>query len=63
MYKILNHQAAPIISESLLYEINNSNITFNLRSLETDLALPTPKTNFLRCSFKNSDAMFWNNLL
>ena len=34
----------------------------NLRNLETDLALPRPKTNFLKSSFKYNGAMRWNNL-
>jgi len=29
-----------------------TNINYNLRNLETDLALPRPKTYFLRRSFK-----------
>ena len=34
----------------------------NLRNQETDLALPKPKTNFLKRSFKYSASMLWNNL-
>ena len=33
-------------------KLNNTNINYSLRNLETDLALPRPKTNFLRHSFK-----------
>ena len=33
-------------------KLNNTNINYSLRNLETDLALPRPKTNFLRRSFK-----------
>ena len=33
-------------------KLNNANINYNLRNLETDLPLPRPKTNFLRRSFK-----------
>ena len=35
---------------------------YQLRNSETDLALPRPRTNFLKRSFKYSGAMLWNNL-
>ena len=61
MYKILNDQSAPHLRASFT-KLNASNINYNLRNLETDLALPRPKTNFLKRSFKYSGAMLWNNL-
>ena len=36
---------------------------YNLRNLETDVALSRLKTNFLKRCFKYSGAMLWNNLL
>lgn len=36
--------------------------TCQLRNIETDLALPKPRTNFLKRSFRYSGAMLWNNL-
>ena len=51
MYKILNENCSPCLRESLvrLRELNRGH---NLRNQETDLALPKPKTNFLKRSFK-----------
>ena len=46
--------------ESLLY--NDSNINYNLRNLQTNLALPRPKANFVKRSFKYSGSMLWKNL-
>ena len=34
---------------------------YNLRSNDTDLALPKPKTNYLKRSFKYSGAILWNS--
>ena len=42
--------------------VSDGNINFNLRNLETDLALPRPKTNFLKQSFKYNGAIVWTNL-
>ena len=61
MYKILKINLSP--SNSLaLKKPNDSSTNHNLRNLENDLALPRPKTNFLKRSFKHSGAMRWNNL-
>ena len=43
-------------------KLNDININYNLRNIETDLALPRPYTNFLKRSFRYSGAMLWNNL-
>ena len=61
MYKILKDQSAPHLGVSFT-ELNDSNINYNLRTLVTDQALPRPKTNFHKRSFKYSGAMLWNNL-
>ena len=45
MYKILR---------AYFTKLNGININYNLRNLETDLALPRPRTNFLKRSFKYS---------
>ena len=55
MYKILNDQSAPHLKASW-EKSNDYNINYNLRNLETDLALSRPKTNFLK-----QGAMLWNN--
>ena len=60
MYKILNDQSAPHLRASC-EKPNDCNINYSLRNLETDLALPRPKANFLKQIFKYSGAMFWNN--
>ena len=56
MYKILNDQSAPQLTASFT-KLNENNINYNLRSVETDLALPKPNTNFLKSSFKYSGVM------
>ena len=61
MYKILNDLPAPQLSNSFV-KLNDTNINYNLRTIETDLALPRPYTNVLKRSFKYSGAMLWNNL-
>ena len=61
MYKILNDLSAPQLSNSFV-KLNDININYNLRDIETDLALPRPYTNFLKRSFRYSGAMLWNNL-
>ena len=39
MYKILNDLSAPQLSNSIV-KLNDTNINYNLRNIETDLALP-----------------------
>ena len=50
------------MSFSILEKLNDTKINYNLRNIKTDLALPRPCTNFLKCSFKYRGAMLWNNL-
>ena len=61
MYKILNDLSAPQLSNSFV-KLNDTNINYNLRNIEPDLALPRPYTNFFKHSLKYSGAMLWNNL-
>ena len=61
MYKILNDLSALQLSNSFV-KLNATNVNYNLRNIETDLALPRPYTNFLKRSFRYSGAMLWNNL-
>jgi hypothetical protein len=56
MYKVLNENCSPCLR---LKELNKGH---NLRNRETDLALPKPKSIFLKRSFKYSASMRWNNL-
>ena len=61
-YKILNDLSiCPQLSNAFV-KLNDANINYNLRNIETDVALPRPYTNFLKRSFKYSGAMLWNNL-
>jgi hypothetical protein len=46
MYKILNEQSAPSLREKLI-KIKDLNREYNLRSNDTDLALPKPKQTIL----------------
>ena len=59
MYKILNDLSAPKLSNSFV-KLNNTNINYNLRNIESDVALPKPYTNFLKRSLKYSGAILWN---
>ena len=61
LYKFLDEDYSPCLSESFV-RLTNLNRGYNLRNDETDLALPKPKTNFLKRSFKYSASMLWNNL-
>ncbi len=54
MYKILNEQSAPSLREKFI-KIKD------LNSNDTDLALPKPKTNYLKRSFRYGGAMLWNS--
>ena len=61
MYKILNEQSAPSLREKFI-KIKDLNREYNLRSNDTDLALPKTKINYLKRGFKYSGAMLWNSL-
>ena len=61
MYQILNDLSVSQLSNSFA-KLNDTNINYNLRDIETDLALLRSYTNFLKRSFKYSGAMLWNNL-
>ena len=41
---------------------NVDQTNYHLRDTATDLTLPKPKREFLKGSFKFSDAMLWNQL-
>ena len=56
MYKILNDLSASQLRNSFV-KLNDTNINYNLRNMETDLALLRPYTNFLKRSLKYSGAM------
>ena len=62
MCKILNENCSHACLRESLVRLGELNRGHNLRNQETDLALPKPKTNFLKRSFKYSASMLWNNL-
>ena len=62
MYKILNDDTAPNLSNSFVRR-NADQTDYHLRNSATNLTLPKPKREFLKRSFKYSGAMLWNQLL
>ena len=61
MYRILNNRTAPNLKE--VFTRNNELQGYHdLRSRCTDLALPNPKRDFLKNSFRYSCAILWNSL-
>lgn len=61
MYKILNDHTAPNL-KGLFRRKNITQNNYNLRNSNIDLALPKPKSEFLKKSFGYSGAILWNNL-
>ena len=61
MYKILNNQCAPCL-RNLFLRVSDCDKKVDPRNTNADLALPKPKTNFLKCSFQYSGATLWNSL-
>ena len=45
LFQILNDLSAPQLSNSFV-KLNDTNRNYNLRNIETDLALPRPYTKF-----------------
>ena len=61
LYKIINDYTAPNLKQSLIGS-NSMPSSYTLRSTDTDIALPKPRTEFLKKSFKYSGAKLWNSL-
>ena len=61
MYKILNDHSAQNLKE-LLTRRNSLQTAYDLRNSQNDLALPKPRCEFLKKSFKYSGSKLWNNL-
>ncbi len=59
MYRILNGYTALNLRESFT-RVSTLQGNYNLRNSHTDLALPNPKREFLKKSFKYSGAKLWN---
>ena len=58
MYKVV-YKKAPLYLQQLFSE---SNLTYNLRASDGRLALPKPRTEYLKSSFSYSGAKLWNTL-
>ena len=61
LYKNLNEQSAPSLRQAFVRN-KDLNRDYNLWSNDNGLALPKPKTNFLKRSFRYSAAKLWNSL-
>ena len=61
MYKILNNHTATNLNECFCKK-NTIQSNYDLRSSDTDLWLPKPNSEFLKKTFRYSDAMQWNHL-
>ncbi len=61
MFKVLKDYVEPTLKESLIRR-NHMQTNYDLRNSHTDLALPKPKREFLKKSFKYSGAKLWNSL-
>ncbi len=61
MFKVLKDYVGPTLKESLIRR-NHMQTNYDLRNSHTDLALPKPKREFLKKSFKYSGAKLWNSL-
>ena len=59
LYKILCGQSSPCLRDSFI-KLKDTDRNYNLRNIETDLALPKPNTNFLKRSFKYRSSMLWS---
>ena len=61
MLKILHDQSVPLL-RNLFLKVEDFQDNYDLRNRDTDLALPKPKTNYLKRSLRYSGAMLWNSL-
>ena len=59
LYKILCGQSSPCLRDSFI-KLKDTDRNYNLRNIETELALPKPNTNFLKRSFKYRSSMLWS---
>ena len=60
LYKIINDYTAPNLKQSLIGS-NSMPSSYILRSTDTDIAFPKPRTEFRKKSFKYSAAKLWNS--
>ena len=60
VYKSLNELAPDYLR--LLFNPRNTVTSYTLRDTDGKLAVPMPRTNYLKNSFAYSGAMLWNSL-
>ena len=60
VYKSLNELSPEYLR--LLFNSRNNVTSYTLRDTDGKLAVPTPRTNYLKNSFAYSGAILWNNL-
>ena len=60
MFKILNGQTPDYLSNKFIFR--NDTTSYRLRNSEMRLALPQPRTDYVRKSFSYSGAALWNSL-
>ena len=60
MFKILNGQTPDYLSNKFIFR--NDTTSYRLRNSEIRLALPQPRTDYVRKSFSYSGAALWNSL-
>ncbi len=60
MFKILNGQTPDYLSNKFIFR--NDTTIYRLRNSEMRLALPQPRTDYVRKSFSYSGAALWNSL-
>ena len=60
VYKSLNELAPDYLR--LLFNSRNTITSYTLRDTDGKLAVPMPRTNYLKNSFAYSGAMLWNSL-
>ena len=60
IFKILNEEAPDYLSNKFIFR-NDTN-SYRLRNSEMRLALPQPRTDYVRKSFSYSGAALWNSL-
>ena len=60
MFKILNGQTPDYLSNKFIFR--NDTTCYRLRNSDMRLALPQPRTDYVRKSFSYSGAALWNSL-
>jgi hypothetical protein len=62
VYKSLNDLAPDYLNSMFIDRYRSSVTNYSLRDTESKLAIPKPRTNYLKNSFSYSGAVLWNSL-